>query len=75
MRMLMTRLVEDNPWGAIVFGAVVVLGACGPLLFGADVAFSEYLVAVATAGGLLGVGYSVHRGAKQVRRRHGEDGP
>jgi hypothetical protein len=75
MRMLrqVLRLVEDNPWGAFVFAFIFVLAVCGPWLFGADLAFAEFLTAVATAGGLLGVGHSVHRGAKHVGIRHEDD--
>lgn len=66
------RLDEHNPLGAFVFLLIVALGI-GGLIFRDDVAFAEFLAAVATAGGLLGVGHSVHRGAKHVDRRRTED--
>jgi hypothetical protein len=59
------RFVADNPWGAFVFALVVVVGAFGAAL-GSDIALSDFLTVTATAGGLLGVGHSVHRGARKL---------
>jgi hypothetical protein len=68
------RFLEDNPWGAMVFLFIVGAGALGALV-GADISLSEYLAAVATAGGLLGVGHSIHRGARHLRRTDLHDVP
>jgi hypothetical protein len=63
---LAKRLVEDNPWGALVFGAVAVVGVVGSWF--SEISLADYLGIVATAGGLLGVGHSVHRGARHIAR-------
>lgn len=60
----MSRLLEHNPWGTLVFFFVVVAGGLG-ISLGA-ISLAEYLGVVATAGGLLGIGHSVHRGAKRL---------
>jgi len=72
LRPIVMSLREHNPGGALVFLFVGVAGALGALL-GDEVTLSEYLAAVATAGGLLGVGHSVHRGAKHVGSLRAED--
>ena len=61
------KLLEDNPWGVIVFFLIVVAGGVGALL--KHTTFTDYLGLVATAGGLLGIGHSIHRGAKHVGKR------
>jgi hypothetical protein len=60
-------VLEDNPWGVIVFFLVVAAGGVGAYVHATT--FTDYLGLVATAGGLLGIGHSIHRGAKRMGRR------
>lgn len=55
---------EPNPWGFGVFAFVLIVGGIGCVLD--KLTFGDWLGLVAAAGGLLGVGHSVHHGAKHL---------
>jgi hypothetical protein len=60
------RFVDDNPWGVAVLAFVAAVGIVGHRF--SEISLAEYLGIVATAGGFLGVGHSVHRGARHIAR-------
>lgn len=60
----LTTLYDGNPWGLIVFVGIVTAGAVG---WGkAAITLADYLGVVAAAGGLLGLGHSIHHSAKHL---------
>lgn len=65
--------LEHNPWGVGVFVFVAVVGGVGALL--SKVSLADYLAILATAGGLLGIGHSVHRGAMHMSRQRPPEEP
>jgi len=65
------RFLEHNPWGVVVFVSVAVVGLVGARW--SEISLAEYLGIVATAGGLLGVGHSVHRGAIHISHHRPPD--
>lgn len=51
----------DIPWGYLIFLILVVVGA---LEIDKSFTFDEYIKALATGAGLLGLGHGVHTAAK-----------
>jgi hypothetical protein len=64
LRELGGKFLEHNPWGVVVFVIVALVGGVGA--FWSEISLAEYLGVLAAAGGLLGLGHSVHKGAMHI---------
>ena len=67
VRRLGRALVEGNPWCLIVFLLIFAAGTIGGLFD--KLTLADYLGVVPAAGGLLGLGHSVHHAGKRIAER------
>ena len=64
LRVTVAEFLEHNPWGVLVFLVAALVGGVGARW--SEISLAEYLGVLAAAGGLLGLGHSVHKGAIHI---------